>query len=216
MSDKARVSSVVIAGRSVECLMLPSGEFRIGVSQLPGLLSSLSTSERQDNLARDVQRILGKSSENVQTLKVASELNNRPVTTITLEQFRSLLVKLTTKGDATAIEMLDNLADASLISIVNHAFGVVFEQHKVVEYVASRFEHYRNFHPRFTAWLKLDGCKNYGRAVNMFKLRAGLPIKPVDEYTNDELLLLNKAEEKYHTLRNCTDFTHDEVMKKFS
>jgi hypothetical protein len=78
--NKARVSSVTIADRPVECLMLPDGSFRIAVSQVWSLLQ-LSTIPT--NATKDVKALLSLETHYSSTEKVTSELHSQAVNTIT-------------------------------------------------------------------------------------------------------------------------------------
>jgi hypothetical protein len=209
--NKARVSSVTIADRPVECLMLPDGSFRIAVSQVWSLLqlSVIPTSA-----TRDVKALLSLETSYTSTEKVVSELNPKPVNTITLDQFSLVLVAAAKKGNTTANEMCLRLVGASLQSIVSHAFGVKFTQEQTVAYVASRTEHLRNFHPRLTIWFKADGSRDrdYPRLVNQFKAHADLPAKPVNEYSDEELRLANTAETKYCAYRKV-GISHEQALR---
>jgi hypothetical protein len=210
--NKARVSSVTIADRAVECLMLPDGSFRIAVSQVSQLLPE---SVRQNQASRDLKALLGKDSQfDNTTEKVLSELNPKEVNTITLEQFLYVLNKSAFKGNETAQEMLLSLSGASLLSVVSDAFGVKFTQEQTVAYVASRTEHLRNFHPRLTIWFKADGARDrdYPRLVNQFKAYADLPAKPVNEYSDEELRLANTAETKYCAYRKV-GISHEQALR---
>jgi hypothetical protein len=209
--NKARVSSVIIAGRYVECLMLPSGEFVISVTQCNEVLKF---SAQPTDASRSVKRILGNDNSHSRPEKIISELHSQAVSTITLKQFNILLVKLTAAGNETAQEMLLSLSGASLESVVSYAFGIKFTQEETVEFVASRTEHLKNFHPRLTIWFKHDGArdKDYPRLVNEFKAHAFLPAKPVSEYTTEELQLANTAEAQYHVLRKA-GMTHEQSLR---
>jgi hypothetical protein len=210
--NKARVSSVTIAGRDVECLMLPDGSFRIAVSQVSQLLPEFTT---PNNALRELKALLGKDSSLLNTTeKILSELHSQAVRTISLEAFSAVVLELGLRGNETAKDMLRSLSGASLQSIVSHAFGVKFTQEQTVAFVASRTEHLKNFHPRLTIWFKHDGAKDkdYPRLVNEFKAHAFLPAKPVSEYSTEELQLANTAEAQYHVLRKA-GMTHEQSLR---
>jgi hypothetical protein len=207
---KARVSTLNIAGRTLDCLMMPDGSFRIAASQLEFIIPDVVS---QNHATRWLKSALGKDSSFAMcTEKVASELNSNPVRVLTIAEFEQVLLQLVIAGNATAIEMSKALIGASLISLASSAFGVKFAQDELVEYVKQRYVHQKAFHPNLTAWLKLDGvAKTYGTHVNQFKLAVGLPLKPVQEYDSDELQLLNTKEAIYGAFRKA-GFDHTSAI----
>jgi hypothetical protein len=207
-TQRARIAKVIIAEREVECLMMPNGEFRIAVSQVHHLLPKLIT---QNNATREVKALLGKDSHYSSTERVASELHSKTVQTITLDQFTRVLIAASKKGDVTASEMCHSLVGASLASIVSSAFGIKFTQEQLTQWVEARDTHKKTF-PLLTRWLKEDGCDNYGKAVNIFKAKAGLPRLTVDDYTKDELFQANASERMYDRLR-IKGMEHDAALE---
>jgi hypothetical protein len=213
MYEKAKVSSVIIAGRYVECLMLPSGEFVISVTQCNEVLKFSASPQ---NSFRSVQRILGNGIQPLHSEKVLSELNPNKVLTITLEQFNNLLVELTASGNETAKDMLRSLSGASLKSIFAAAFGVKFTQEQTVEVVFRCTEHLNIFYSTLTVWWKSDGAEQseYSQLVDEFKLCANLPAKPVSEYSTEELQLANTAETIYCAYRRI-GISHEQALLYF-
>ena len=69
-----------------------------------------------------------------------------------------------------------------------------------------RVKHKKQYHPMLTSWLQADGVTGagWGKHINLFKAYAGLPQKPVDEYTTAELQKLNQCEVKYDLLRRLS------------
>jgi hypothetical protein len=209
-TTKARTATVTIAGQEVQCLMLPSGEFRIAVTQVWSLLqlSAIPT-----NATKDVKALLGGEVRYSITEKVSSDINSQAVNTITLDAFGLVLVAAAKKGNKLANEMCLRLVGASLIAIVSAAFGVKFSQEKVVQHVEFREVHTKGFHPKFTRWLKQDGVtgSKYAFVVNNLKRQVGLPLVSVDDYTTAELATLNLAEQMYDRLRT-KGMTHTEAL----
>jgi hypothetical protein len=119
MAEKAVVAQIDFGYTKIEGLMLPDGSYRMGVSQITNLMPN---SVRPNQASRDLKPLLG---ESFQFDKIKSELNNKPVNTITIEQFVQLLKVLALqKTSQEAITLLVILAEESIERRFNHAFGV--------------------------------------------------------------------------------------------
>jgi len=92
--NKAKVAEIDYGFAKVQGLMLPSGEYRIGVSQIAEFLQLDKTIA-----TREVKALLGKDC---QLDKVYSELNPKPVNTVDLKQFAEICLKLAIKWNKTA------------------------------------------------------------------------------------------------------------------
>jgi hypothetical protein len=214
MYEKAKVSSVIIAGRYIECLMLPDGSFRIAVSQVSQLLPEFTT---PNNALRELKALLGKDSSLLNTTeKILSELHSQAVNTVTLETFNAVILELGLRGNETAKDMLRALSGASLLSVVSDAFGVKFTQEQTVEVVFRCTEHLNIFYSTLTVWWKSDGAEQseYSQLVDEFKLCANLPAKPVSEYSTEELQLANTAETIYCAYRRI-GISHEQALLYF-
>jgi hypothetical protein len=188
-------------------LQMPDGSYGVSVQQAASVLSV-----NQEHATRDVKRILGKGVQLTQVATNRAERQNRDETIITLEQFRTVLLYLDRAGNEPARRLTDILLGLSIEQLFHDAFGVHYEKHERQAYLAARYVHQTSFHPNLTSWLKLDGItKTYGTHINRFKLAAGLPLKPVQEYNSDELVALNSKEAIYATLRKV-GFDHDKAI----
>jgi hypothetical protein len=207
-TEKARIAQVNLFGEEVEALMLPNGDFAIGVSQVGKLFPD---SISQTNETRRVKALLCVDSPLV---KVTSELHFKPVNILSLEQFEKLIVALAKLGDKKALDLTFNLVGLSLIQLCSDAFGVKFETEERKSWVKFRSAHKKQYHPKLTIWFKADGCEGveYGVRMNQFKAQLGLPIKKIDQYTEEQLDKLNEAEVEYHVLRR-SGLPHNEAMK---
>jgi hypothetical protein len=97
MAEKAVIASVDFGYTKIEGLMLPDGSYRMGVSQIAVLLQ-FNTSQA----SRYIRNLLGNDR---QLVKIESDLNNKPINTVTLEQFEEIVHKATLKGNTQAIEL---------------------------------------------------------------------------------------------------------------
>jgi len=205
ITSKAIVSQVKIGSVEVEGLMLPNGDFAIAVSQMSALnLVPPNRSQKQ------LKALLGIDLPSHQAVK--SELNSKAVNIISLADFEKVIIELAIKGNQKAADFARMMIGLSLHQLFCDSFGIKFEQEHRQEWLKQRMIHKKQFHPYLTAWLQTDGCENYGQAVNLFKACANLPIKPVEQYDDEELRLLNNAEVSYNVLRK-TGMRHEEAMK---
>lgn len=205
--SKAKIATVKIGPLAIEGLLLPDGSFAVGVSQISALFPAI-----QNNPSREVKALLGKG---IQLVKAASELNPNRVNIVSLEQFSLVVFELALKGQSEAVEFVRALHGLSLHQLFSDAFGIKFEADDRQEWLKQRMLHKKQFHPNLTRWLQADGCKegkDYAAAVNRFKACANLPIKPVAEYSEDELTLLNNAEVSYNMARKL-GHSHDESLR---
>jgi hypothetical protein len=145
--------------------------------------------------------------------KWRTTLHASAVNVILLPDFEKLLAKLDRGGNKAAQDMRDDLVGLALNQLFSDAFGQKFEKEERQAYLIDRQSHREDFHPKFTAWLKQDGCegKQYAIEVNNFKRILGLPIAPVDEYNSKQLRILDVAYIKYDVLRT-TGMKHKDVM----
>lgn len=206
-TEKARVASYNFAGTTLEFLHLPDGSFGIAASQFSKHFS-LPTKHG----SRKVKSLLG---NDIPLPKVASELNSNKVTYLTLEQFELAATRLAFEGNKLAQAFVSDCVGLSLIQVAHDAFGIKYEVESRSRWTKFRAQHKKQYHKYLTRWLKADGCKSqkeYSKAVNIFKASAGLPIKSVDEYSEDELDALNIAELEYNMARKL-GCSHLDAMK---
>lgn len=210
MAQSKAVNATVDFGFvQVEGLMLPDGSYRISAQQANQFLGF---SAHPNYVNRSLKRILDKDS---QLIRVESENNPNPESVLSLPQFNLLLVELVSNGNETAKRFLQASAQEAIERRFDHAFGVKRTEEQRNEWLKQRMLHKKQFHPNLTRWLQADGCKegkDYAAAVNRFKACANLPIKPVAEYSEDELTLLNNAEVSYNMARKL-GHSHDESLR---
>jgi len=113
--NKAIVTTINYAGLNFEGLMLPDGSYAVGLAQLNPLLAV-----PQKNAARDLKSLLGKE---FQYLKVASELNPRKVSILTLPQLSTVVKGLAKQGNKQAWKLLDACFLEKMERIFDSAFG---------------------------------------------------------------------------------------------
>lgn len=207
--SKAVIAQINLGVIQVEGLMLPNSNFAIGVSQLAQILPNLVSPTHE---TRSVKRLLGISSP---LARVTSEINSRAVNIISLEEFEKVLVEGAIRGDSDSINLLRDLVGLSLTQLWSDGFRIKFEKQEREEYLVSRVEHLKEFHKRLTPWWKQDGCvssADYIARVVEFKDAISLPKhKRVDDFTLEELRLINSKEIEYHAYRKV-GLTHDDAI----
>lgn len=96
-NNTKRAVVAIVPILEIEGLMMPNGDFAIGVSQIAGL-----------NLVppnRSLKQLEALSGMDFPFAKWKTELNSKPVNVIALEDFDKLLVNLVAKGHVPAIEL---------------------------------------------------------------------------------------------------------------
>ena len=198
-TEKARIATIQLGNLEIEGLMLPNGDFAIGISQI--------------NATRTVKSLLGRTSP---LLKIKSELHNSPVNYVLLTDLEKIIVLAASKSSHDALNLCLALVGCTLNQFWCDAFGVRFDQEERVQFVASRMEHLKNFHPRLTIWWKQDGCisgKDYQDRVVQFKEICGLSkYKKVEHMDEAELKIINQKETAYHALRR-SGLDHEDALK---
>lgn len=213
MSEKARITKVQIGSEFIDGIMLPNGDFGITVQQTASLFLTIP-----ENATRDIKRLLGKGSELFQVQVSESGTNNNQKY-LTLRQFEIVIAKLDRAGNKQAQDFRDMLLGLSLTQLWSDAFGVKFEREERTQYLINRQEHQKSFHKRLTPFWKEDGCqsgKDYSDRVVAFKEAVCLPkYKSVDDYTAEELRLLNAMEIEYKAYRKC-GLSHNDALDKLT
>jgi hypothetical protein len=205
LTPKAQIAQVSIGKLSLEGLMAEDGTFGIAMPQLVS-----HDLVNHSHASRDVQTYMGKAFN---LTKWRTTISKRPVNVILLTDFEKLLFELVIAGNKPAQLMARDLVGLALHQLFSDAFGQKFEKEERQAYLIDRQSHREDFHPKFTAWLKSDGCegKQYAIEVNSFKRLVGLPIASVDEYDSNQLRILDVAYIKYDVLRT-TGMSHREVV----
>jgi hypothetical protein len=202
---KAIVTQVNHGNLSIEGLMAEDGTYHIAVPQLVS-----HDLVPQHNASRDLKALL---PEGFQFVKMSTTLNPKPVNVISLKDFEVILRKLDKAGNKAAEKMVDDLVGLSLTQLFSDAFGIKFEKEERQAWLIDRQNHREDFHPKFTSWLKIDGCEGaeYAIEVNNMKKVLGLPVKTVNTYDTKQLRALDLAYVKYDTLRTI-GMSHKRVM----
>lgn len=207
VTQKAVITQVQIGSLTIDGLMLPNGDYAIAVPQVADLFMLFP-----GNAARDLKTLLGNDSK---LIKVKTEINKNVTTIVSLEQFTKIVYKLAVNGNQKARDFAEILFELSLHQLFSDAFGVKFEKEDRTRWLEARQAHRKQYHQCLTNWLKIDGIqggKNYGVQVNLFKVQADVPLIPIDEYNSEDLLKLNNAEVRYDVLRR-TGMSHQEAIK---
>lgn len=209
LSQKAVIAHVSIGNLTIEGLMAEDGTFGIAYPQLADY-----NLVPQKNASRDVKALMGNSFS---FLKWRAQGTKPLVNVILLTDFERLLAKLDRAGNKAAQDMRDDLVGLSMHQLFSDAFGLKFEQEERQAYLIDRQCCREDFHPKFTAWLKLDGCQGNGYAieVNNFKRLLGLPIESVNSYNSKQLRKLDVAYIKYDTLRTA-GMKHNQVISSIA
>jgi hypothetical protein len=207
LTPKAVIAQVSIGNLSVEGLMREDdGTFGIAIPQL--------ASHDLVPPNRSLKQLNKLYSTAFQSHQWRTTLNPKAINIILLPDFEKLLFELALAGNKPAQLMARDLVGLALTQLFSDAFGLKFEKEKRQAYLIDRQNCREDFHPKFTAWLKLDGCegKQYAIEVNNFKRMLGLPIESVDEYDSKQLRLLDVAYIKYDVLRT-TGMPHQEALR---
>jgi hypothetical protein len=222
LTPKASIAQVPFGSISIEGLMSDDdGTFGIAIPQIclkldiPEKNSQriISTALQNQTLKKDsttlVKSLPCKDSKTL-ILKWKTTISRNHVNVILLPDFERLIRKLDKAGNKAAEQIVDDLIGLSMHQLFSDAFGQKFEKEERQSYLIERQSHREDFHPKFTAWLKLDGCdgKQYAIEVNNFKRTLGLPIANVDTYDSKQLRILDVAYIKYDVLR-ATGMKHD-------
>lgn len=121
---KAIVATVRLGNTELEGLMLPDGSYCMGVSQIPKILPN---SVRPNQASRTLKRNLG---EDFQFDQCTSELNPKPVNTITLDQVEQVI-------EWAAFENNDKDAQSLIKALIKEGlerrFDVAFDKRRSEE-----------------------------------------------------------------------------------
>ncbi|MFA9202050.1 MAG: hypothetical protein ACEQSC_00665 [Candidatus Nanopelagicaceae bacterium] len=133
---------------------------------------------------------------------------------MSLETFSAIVLAYAEIGNEKCKAIIFACFAESIERRLDNAFGKIRTEEERNERLKNRQSHREDFHPKFTAWLKLDGCEGteYAIRVNEFKRVLGLPISSVDEYDSKELRKLDVAYIKYDVLRT-TGLPHSRVLE---
>jgi hypothetical protein len=207
LTPKAVIAQVSIGNLSLEGLMAEDGTFGISYPQIAS-----HDLVPQNRAIKELKTRLG---IDLKTTKWRVASAKAPVNVVLLSDFEKLLFELVVAGNKPAQLMARDLVGLALNQLFSDAFGLKFEQEERQSFLIERQSHREDFHPKFTAWLKLDGCegKHYAIEVNNFKRILGLPIASVDDLDSKQLRILDVAYIKYDVLRT-TGMSHQESVKR--
>ena len=117
---KAIIAPVKIGHHEIQGLMLPNGDFAIGVPQVAELFQF-----NTNQASRTLKSLLGNGFQ----FDIAkSELNPKAVNILSLTEFEVVTLELALRGNQAAIAFQRSLVGLALIQLFNDAFGVKFEQ----------------------------------------------------------------------------------------
>jgi len=198
MTEKARITLILIGSLEVEGIMLPDNSFGILVSQIAKLFSI-----PQKNRSITIKSLLNRSSRFL-TTKVYSHPVKKEMSYVSLVEFEVLIAKLDRAGNIEAQNFSNDLVGVLLEKLWSEAFGVEFKKRKFQKKLKFKKQHKKQFHTKLTKWFRVDGKKSgkdYAIAVNRFKACMGLPLKPIKQYSAEELQKLSELEIEYNILR---------------
>jgi hypothetical protein len=115
------VTTVNFGGLEFEGLLLSTGEFAVGLSQLHHLgLVQQNLSQKRLEASLGITFQSGK--------KVRTSLNPKEINTIGLDDLRKIIIASANKGNDKGKELRDALVGLSLQQVFSDAFGVKFEK----------------------------------------------------------------------------------------
>lgn len=136
---------------------------------------------------------------------------------LTLDQVGLVAFELALRGN-TAAQAFCRVANIEYLRRrFNTAFKIVQteEEHNAIAKLL--YEHSKQFHPLLTSWWKQDLADKephrfyYSNRVNEFKRVNGLRVASIQEYTQDEIFVLNQRENIYHACR-LLEMSHEESL----
>ena len=200
---KAIVATVKLGSKEFEGLMLPDGSYRMGVSQVSLILPN---SVRHNQASRTVKTALGEESP---LLRCTSELNSKPVNTITLDQVKKVIKWAAfDKKDQEAQKLIDALIDEGLERRFDNAFDKRQSEEAYNQRLAQRVEGTK------VRWDLTDSIQAYIDRDNITGNKAKFYYKHVTDklyYGLTGIKSTKKVREKYvvptkATIRDyCTD-----------
>lgn len=208
LSQKALRATIKLGDTELDCYQMPDGDYWFSQNQMKEQLQILpgdSTGKKH------FKPLLDASPSRVDRTKI--EGNNAIAKVIHIELFKEVVAKYAELGNKSCIALVAACFAEALERRADLAFGKVRTEEERNERLKNRQCHREDFHPKFTAWLKLDGCEGNGYAieVNNFKRLLKLPIETVNNYDSSQLRKLDVAYIKYDTLRT-TGMKHSQVL----
>jgi hypothetical protein len=208
---KAVRATITLGDIEIEGYQMPDGSYKL--SQSSTTLAVNKPPKRMVQLARSEkgQSLVALGFE--KGLKVAVE-NSKPVVLVDIEVAFQFWVLELSIGNLDALALVSACGVESIERRLDAAFGKIRTEEERNERLKNRQNHREDFHPKFTTWLRQDGCEGnqYAIEFNNFKRLLGLPIVSVVEYDSRQLRILDVAYIKYDTLRT-TGLKHNEVLR---
>lgn len=115
-TKKAVTTKVNLGFAIIDGLMLPNGDFAVGMPQVSEVFQFANM-----HASRDVKALLG---DGFQFAKIKSELNPKPVNILTLDQFKQVIKVLAGRGNKIALAFVDAIFDEGLDRRFNRAFDI--------------------------------------------------------------------------------------------
>lgn len=209
LPQKAARATIVLGDIELDCLQFPDGSYHFYVNQIRDQLAIYASDSTGKKYLKP---LLESSSNQVNSAKV--EGDNRLLKSYSIDIVTQAIAIYARLGNEKCVAVAVACMAEALERRADAAFGVERTEEERNQRLTDRQNHREDFHPKFTAWLKLDGCEGsqYAIEVNNFKRTLGLPIAPVNEYDSKQLRMLDVAYIKYDVLRT-TGMMHDEVLK---
>jgi hypothetical protein len=113
---KAQIASVNLGRIQIEGLLGTDSKFYVAVPQIADSFQILN-----HNASRDIKAMMG---GDFQFLKATTPLHPKAVNVVTIDQFQRILIELSIKGNAVAIEVLRDMSALGLHQLFCDAFGI--------------------------------------------------------------------------------------------
>ena len=195
--QRASILDVDFGFAQIEGLMLPDGSYAIAVSQI-----ATHFSFSPSNATKTVKALLGKGCE---LFRVSSEIANRPVNTVTLDQFKRVVLGLSKQGHPTAQAFVEALVVEGIERRFDTAAGVKVEESERNRRLYERMISRKDFRP-LTDQLKAHGFtspEDYRIFVGKFQKVVGIKAGGRDSSDAQTLAHLNVVQTRLTTLMEC-------------
>jgi hypothetical protein len=134
-----------------------------------------------------------------------------------LPQVEQVITQLAFKGNEVAQQLMLALIGLSLQQLFCDSFGMRFESQDRQDWLTTRQQARVNFRPKFTDWLKQDGCVGvqYAVEVNRFKSAVNLPKETIDTYDTEQITVWKDSQVEYNMARKL-GLTHQQAIAAIS
>ena len=211
LTQKAVRAVIELGSIELDCYQMPDGSYSYGIEYLAKLIDKDKTILSDKKSPYLLKTLLGEDKTS-QTVKIDGI--GYTYKSISQSQFGKALGSLARLGHSKAVAILEATFEEALERRADIAHQKVRTEQEYNERLDERQNHREDFHPKFTDWLKSDGCEGawYGAEVNNLKRILSLPIISVDLYDAKQLRKLDVAYIKYDVLRT-TGMTHQAALK---